>query len=165
MELNVMNDLIKSSRCYGRAYDGDVKECKICEAWRMCKKKMENEFVDAPSHPVPASKDDISISDQAVEESKLEPAKPRPVPEVAAEDLKDPESLDHVEDKPKKTAKKPAKAKTPEPSDLPVFKDMSLEELFDLAKDRGIKLEDFEKYSKDAIKRMRVTMALKKTYL
>ena len=40
-----------------------------------------------------------------------------------------------------------------------------MDELLALAEERGLNLSDFDKYTKEGIKRMRITMALKKTYV
>ena len=39
-----------------------------------------------------------------------------------------------------------------------------MEEITALATERGLNLKDFDKYGNDNIKRMRLTMSIKKTY-
>lgn len=152
MEITSAQEQIKNSRCFGIAYDEKVKECKVCEVAKMCQKQMESGVVQVPSRPAPASKKNISMSDEAVESSTLKPATPRPVPK--SEPAK-PE---------KKTTKKAAEKEQAYADDMPVFKDMEMDDLIALAEERGLKMSDFDKYTKEGIKRMRITMALKKTY-
>ena len=47
---------------------------------------------------------------------------------------------------------------------MPDFKPMEVEKLIKLEKSRGINPSDFDKYTNVGIKKMRVTMALKKAY-
>lgn len=65
-------------------------------------------------------------------------------------------------------AKKPVKEKKQSTAEydesMPDFKPMSVEELESLLTERGGNVADFEKYSNPSIKKMRLTMALKKTY-
>ena len=87
----------------------------------------------------------------------MKPANPRPEPKKSDN-----------ENKTEKTAKKSAKEKTKDEvtynSDMPDFKPMSIEDLVELAKERGLNPADFDKYTHTNIKKMRLTMALKKTY-
>lgn len=141
-----VEEMIKSSSCFGLAYDGSVKECKICEVRTKCKSKCEGGNVELPKKPssVPlADKDEVSMSDSAMAKSKSKENS--------------------------KTAKKPTKQKKKSDvkysDDMPEdFKSMSIDELCDLLKDRGGDPTEFDKYTADNIKRMRLTMAIKKTY-
>ena len=68
-----------------------------------------------------------------------------------------------------KTAKKPvnptkAKKDVKYADDMPDFKAMSVDELCSLIDERGGDSKEFDKYTAENIKRMRLTMALKKTY-
>ena len=47
---------------------------------------------------------------------------------------------------------------------MPDFKAMSVDELCSLIDERGGNSKEFDKYTAENIKRMRLTMALKKTY-
>ena len=60
----------------------------------------------------------------------------------------------------------PAKAKkdVKYADDMPDFKAMSVDELCALIDERGGDSKEFDKYTAENIKRMRLTMALKKTY-
>lgn len=145
---------VKESRCFGIAYDGDVKECKICEVASLCKQKTLGTAKKAPVTPPPAKKSDISNDDSKVS-STMAPATPRPEPKSQKEAAEE-----------KKPAKKAA-SKKPETNyapDMPDFKPMDVDDLMKLAKERGLNPADFDKYTNAAIKKMRVTMALKKTY-
>lgn len=142
-----IDEMIKNSTCFGIAYDGSVKECKICEVRMKCKAKCEGAGgIEVPKKPEQvnlADKDEVSTSDEAAAKS-------------AAKE-KD------------KTAKKPtkkatAKADVKYDDNMPDFKAMSMDELVALLTERGGNPADFDKYTSENIKRMRLTMALKKTY-
>ncbi len=146
MATNSVEEMIKSSSCFGLAYDASVKECKICEVRTKCKSKCEGGNVELPKKPASvalADKDEVSMSDSAVDKSKAK--------EKSA------------------TAKKPVKEKKKSDvkysDDMPEdFKSMSIEELAELLTKRGGDPAEFDKYSAENIKRMRMTMAIKKTY-
>lgn len=136
-----LTQLIKGSRCFGVAWDGGVKECKICEVGEQCRAKMLN-------------KDPKEIT-------KKEEVKPMEEKVANEEVVESPV----VEEKPKK--KKRASKPKPEvhySPDMPEFRPMGVEEMMVLAKERGIDTEPFEAYTSTPIKKMRLTMALKKTY-
>lgn len=142
---NNIEEMIKSSKCFGIAFDGSVKECKICEVRLKCENKCRLGVGETPQKPDSvniADKDEVSSSDEAAAKS-------------AAKE-KD------------KTAKKPTKTKEKTEvqysEEMPDFKAMSIEELAELLNSRGGDASEFDKYDKDAIKRMRMTMAIKKTY-
>ena len=146
-----VEDMIKSSICFGVAYDGSVKECKICEVRTKCKAKCEcgkSDDIELPKKPTKpeqaplADKDEVSTSEEAAEKSRKK--------ELSG------------------TAKKPPKKSKNEDiqyeDDMPDFKGMSVEEIEKLLEDRGGNLGDFEKYANPQIRKMRLTMAVKKTY-
>lgn len=149
-----VEEMIKSSICFGVAYDGSVKECKICEVRTKCKAKCEcgtgsidtDKLPKKPEKPEQAplaDKDEVSNSDKAVEKS-----------------LKKEQSG---------TAKKPPKKQKPSEvryeDGMPNFKEMSIEDIEKMLKDKGEDLSGFEKYVKNPnIHKMRLTMAIKKHY-
>lgn len=143
---NNIEEMIKNSKCFGIAFDGSVKECKICEVRLKCENKCRLGIGETPKKPESvnlADKDEVSTSDAAAAKS-------------AAKEKS-------------KTAKKPAKKDTAKADikyadDMPDFKPMSIDELCQLLNDRGGDASEFDKYSAENIKRMRLTMALKKTY-
>lgn len=141
---------VKESKCFGIAWDGDVKECKICEVAGVCKQRTLGGTKQAPAKPAPAKKSDISADDNKVS-STMKPSNPRPEPKKEAE-------------KPEKKTTAKAKAEVNYDDDMPDFKPMGVDELLELAKKRGLNPADFDKYTNTNIKKMRVTMALKKTY-
>ena len=151
MEITTDVTKVKESKCFGIAWDGDVKECKICEVANLCKQRTLGGTKQAPSKPAPAKKSDISVDDDKV--STMKPSNPRPEPNKDTQ-------------KAEKTEKKATKAKTEMKYDdnMPDFKPMSVDDLLKLAKERGLNPADFDKYTNANIKKMRVTMALKKTY-
>lgn len=143
---NNIEEMIKSSKCFGIAFDGSVKECKICEVRLKCENKCRLGVGETPQKPASvnlADKDEVSTSDVAAAKSNA---------------------------KEKSNAKKPAKEKSTKnevqySDDMPAdFKSMSIEELSELLNSRGGDASEFDKYDKEAIKRMRMTMAIKKTY-
>lgn len=144
---NNIEEMIKSSNCFGIAFDGSVKECKICEVRLKCENKCRCGVGEVPKKPDQANladKDEVSMSDEAMKKSKAKESD--------------------------KTAKKPvkkgaAKADVKYADDMPSdFKSMSIDELCQLLNDRGGDASEFDKYTADNIKRMRLTMAIKKTY-
>lgn len=128
-----------NSTCYGIAFDDKVKECKICEIKQECKMKTEGATVEKPEKP---------------EIKKEEPSKTTKTTKT-------------TKTKTKKASKskqsKQSKPKEPDNPDMPDFKSMSMEELELLAEDRKADM-DWKKYDNAGIRRMRLTMALKKTY-
>lgn len=141
---NNIEEMIKKSTCFGIAYDGSVRECKICEVKLKCENKCRMGIGEVPSKPEPtvmADKDEVSMTDEAMEKSRAKEheAKKKPVKEKKA-------STVVYED------------------GMPDFKPMSIEELEALLTERGGNPADFEKYANLSIKKMRLTMALKKTY-
>lgn len=141
-----IEEMIKNSKCFGVAYDGSVKECKICEVKLKCENKCRCGIGETPKKPESvnlADKDEVSMSDAAISKSKAKEA----------------------DKKAKKPAKKDtAKAEVKYADDMPDFKSMSIEELCQLLNERGGDASEFNKYSAENIKRMRLTMAIKKTY-
>lgn len=136
-----IEDLIKSSICFGVAYDGSVKECKICEVRLKCKSKCEMGTGELPKKPeatTVADTSEVTLKDDA-------PAAPK------------------AEKKPAKAVKKD-KPTVNYADDMPDLKAMEFDALCTLATERGVDLADFEKYSNESIKRMRLTMAIKKTF-
>jgi len=150
---SIDNDAIKNSRCFGVAWDGNVKECKICEAKSLCRQKTEGGGVSQKaSSEAPKEK----IADT----SKVAPAQPRPTPH---NDTKSSETKpDAAETKKPKSAAKTNSVEYDD--DMPNFKEMELEDLLKLATKKGIDVKSFDKITAANIKRMRITMALKKTY-
>lgn len=139
-----IEEMIKKSTCFGIAYDGTVRECKICEVHLKCENKCRmgnsDEATQKPASAPMADIDEASLTDEAAAKSRAK------------------------EEKVKKSLKE-KKAPTAEYSeDMPDFKPMSLDELESLLTERGGNVDDFAKYTNPSIKKMRLTMALKKTY-
>ena len=140
------NEQILQSKCFGEAYDRSVEECKKCEVWKLCYQKCNG----------------------YVQPNNLSDTEPETIVDVLYKQANGDDTPDEKPE-PKKPAKKPARKKKQMPKkeyspDMPVFKDMSMEELIDLCKTKDIDLEQFERFSSQQIKRMRVIMALKKLY-
>lgn len=130
-------EAIKASRCFGVAYDSSVKECKMCEVCKLCKQKSEG--------IIPA-KEDLT-------------EKTNPVDTVVKSD-KRPEPKE--QSKPAKKQKQSASKEYS--SDMPDFKPMSIEDITNLAAERGVDVSEYDKYTATNIKRMRLIMAIKATY-
>ena len=142
---NTIEEMIKKSTCFGIAYDGTVRECKICEVKLKCESKCRLGLGETPQKPASvavADKEEVSMTDEAMEKSKV---KEKTV-------------------KAKKTVKEKANSVEYDES-MPDFKPMSVGELEKLLAERGGNVSDFDKYVNPAIKKMRLTMALKKTYV
>lgn len=138
---NSIEEMIKNSICFGVAYDPSVKECKICEVKLKCKSKCGCGVDDMDELPKKPEATDIADKQEVTfDDTKKVTKKPTTV-------------------KPEKKKKEVEYAE-----DMPDLKSMSFDEIKDLAVNRGIDLSDFDKYNNDNIKRMRLTMALKKTY-
>lgn len=151
---------IKSSKCFGIAWDGECKECNMCEVSNLCKQRTLGGAKPSVSKPVTTTKEENA--EEPV--STMKPATSRPEPKNAAE-----QEATEVEEAPAKqeTKSKPKKDKeeVQYSDDMPEFKSMSVEELLTLAKERGLNPASFDKYTNTNIKKMRITMALKKTYV
>ena len=136
-----IEEMILSSTCFGVAWDGTVKECKVCEVRSKCEAKCKGAVPSAESKPesIPfATIEEVS----ATEEKANEP----------------------VKEKAKKPAKVP-KAEVNYSPDMPDFKSLTMDELTELLVDRGGNPKDYDRYNNDAIKKMRMIMFLKKTYI
>ena len=140
-----IEEMIKESICFGVAYDSSVKECKICEVRTKCKAKCEcgtGELPEKPDSVVLADKEEVSLSEDAMNKTKAK--------ETSG------------------TGKKPVKQKKKSDikysEDMPDFKQMTMEDIENLLTERGGDLKDFEKYQNVNIRKMRLIMALKKTF-
>lgn len=141
-----VEEMIKKSTCFGIAYDSSVHECRICEVKLRCESKCRCGVGEVPQKPesvVLADKDEVSMTEEAMEKSR---AKER----------------DAKAKKPLRERKQSTAAEYDE--SMPDFKPMSVEDLENLLTERGGNVADFQKYTNLSIKKMRLTMALKKTY-
>lgn len=138
------NQKIKESKCFGFAYDKDAPECKICEVANLCAQRVMN-GVKKPT-PSPTVKKNTAAENTS---DTMKPETTRPEPQKEAT-------------KPTKKKESKKSSKNYDPS-MPDFKAMSNEDLDKLAVERGLDLEGFN-YSNVSIRRMRLTMAIKKTY-
>ena len=130
-------EVISKSTCFGLAHDETVPECKICDVKGSCKAKMEGGLGGSP---IPTTR---TIST---------PPEEKPKTTTAPKSKK-------ADSKPKTPAKQKETPTTP--SNMPDFKPMKLPELEELAKSRGVEWKD---YGNENITRMRLIMALKKSY-
>lgn len=135
-------EALEASTCFGIAHDETVPECMQCDVKAQCKKKSEG--VDLPTPTTRVLK----------EEPVLEVVKPKSTPKTA------PKKTETKKAAPAPKAKAETKKVTPS-GNIPDFKSLALEELKDMAKERDV---DWKDYGNDQITRMRLIMALKKTY-
>ena len=143
--MQTVEEQIKDSCCFGKGFDPFVDDCKRCGAKNAC------ENLCRLNHGV-------------------NPLITKPAPTVLAEpqDILDPESSKTQSETPKprikEVVKKKEKTKNVEyDPNMPVFKDMSLEDLLDLANKRGAQPGQFDQLTNVSYKRMRVIMFLKTT--
>ncbi len=140
---------IQNSRCFGVAFDKDASECKICQVKNVCQQRCMADV----KKPTPAAKPTVKKNTAAENTTEtMKPATARPEPQKEA--AKAPA---------KKSSAKKASSKEYDPN-MPDFKPMALEDLENLAVERGLNLEDYNKYADVSIRRMRLTMGIKKTY-
>lgn len=186
-----IEDMIKSSKCFGIAYNSRVRECKICEVAQRCQRACENpkgsdtkdDTAKTTTDTPDTTKADVTTTDEPVTETASEPT-PEEKPKASktrakrakagtkVSKAKDSTTVDNDSDskptadkggetEPKK--EKPVKHYSP---DMPEFKKMSVDQLFDLLEERTDKKrsEFIERYKSKSILRMRLIMAIKKTY-
>jgi hypothetical protein len=143
-------EALKQSTCFGIAHDEEVPECRQCDVKGQCKAKSEG-VMNIPTPTVKPKK--------AVSETKSEPKPKATTPKKPTTTTKSATPVS----KPSTTAQKHA-PKTTQPSgggNAPDFKPMGLDELKALAEQRNVEWKD---YGNDNITRMRLIMALKKSY-
>lgn len=136
-------EALKSSTCFGLAHDETVPECKQCDVRAQCKVKSEGEM----NIPIPKGKATVAPSTKEVAKKEA-PKKP----------TKKADKPTPVKKESKPAPKKQASSNT---GDVPDFKTMSLDDLKSLASKRSVEWKD---YGNDQITRMRLIMALKKSY-
>lgn len=136
-------EALQLSTCFGLAHDDTVPECKQCDVKGQCKAKSEG-GVSVPLPTVKPKK--ASTTDKPAE-------KPKATSKSTTATTKSTTAKPKAPEKPKAT---PVAS-----GDIPDFKPMTLEDLKSLAKDRNVEWKD---YGNDQITRMRLIMALKKSY-
>lgn len=137
--------VIKSSTCFGLAHDDTVPECKMCDVKAQCMKKTAGADI-----PVPTERTKPERPAKPAAEKPPKPAKP------STETASKP-AAEQSASKPKK----PAKPATEPVGNQPNFKEMSLDDLKALAAERSVSWKD---YGNDNITRMRLIMAIRKSY-
>lgn len=144
-------EMINASQCFGVAFDSTVSECKQCDVHLRCEQKCRMGRAMVPTRPMPtmlASSMDVLEPDSTPQQ----PAKPTSTskPKMTSPPIK-------------KTVKDTVKSKSYDPA-MPEFKGMTLQQLEKMVVERGGDLAEFDKYKAENIRRMRLTMYLKKTY-
>lgn len=162
-------EIMQESTCFGIAHSDDVPECKQCDLKRQCKSKSEGEVeTSSKAKPKPTATVDQMMDSAA---KRIKESKSR-VKSTMADPMEGKGAL--LSDKPKatttsKTTKK-AKPNKPTPKqkttssgsdNMPVFKDMSFDELCELATERNV---EWKEYGNQSITRMRLIMGLKSSY-
>ncbi|WCS68545.1 hypothetical protein Goe16_01310 [Bacillus phage vB_BsuM-Goe16] len=144
--------ILEESTCFGIGHDPNMKECKMCDVREQCKAKTQGMSVPTPTRKKPE------------EVAPAQPKKEKPTTKKSTA-KKSSEKEEKKETAPKsketKAKSKPKKAKAPENPNLPNFKEMSFEELVELAKERNVEWKD---YNSPNITRMRLIMGLKASY-
>lgn len=158
-------ELIQQSGCFGFAYDPDVRECQRCDVKTKCEARCRATMVSKPATVTIAAPADVD-SEAEVKTSAKVLVVPQLNKKAEEKPIEKPKKVEKPAEpkpeKPKKAVEKPVINYSP---DMPAFKDLPMEELEKLAAERGIDVPSvIEKYSAPNIKRMRLTMALKKTY-
>lgn len=149
-----IEEMIKDSMCFGIAYDGKCRECKICEVSMKCEAKCRSGIGDVPEKPskvVLADIDEVSETEVA--------AKKTATKEKAA-----PKTTTKAKPAGKKSTSTSTKAEKKYDPEMPNFTPMSMDELIAMLPERGLNVADFDKYSEDRIRRMRIVQKLKATY-
>lgn len=145
-------EMINASQCFGVAFDPTVSECKQCDVHLRCEQKCRMGRAMIPTRPMSTM--------LAGPMDVLEPDNPQP---KSAPAPKPKTTLPHQSSTPKKTVKDAVKSKNYSP-DMPEFKGLTLQQMEKMVVERGGNLADFDKYKAENIRRMRLTMFLKKTY-
>ena len=138
--LKVNADTLKTlqeSTCFGIAFDDEIPECKKCDVKLQCRSRAAGEKVKTPTE---------------------KEAKEKPVAKAATE--KKVKSTPTADKKPAKVDK-PKAAHKVDSADMPKFKEMSWDELTELATKNEI---TWKEYGNENINRMRIIMQLKKLY-
>ncbi|WIT25862.1 hypothetical protein [Bacillus phage SPO1L1] len=144
--------ILEESTCFGIGHDPNVKECKMCDVREQCRAKTQGMNVPTPTRKKP---------------EEVAPAQPKEKPTTKKTTAKKTTSKEEKEapkakeTKPKTSKPKAKKAKAPDNPNLPNFKEMSFEDLVELAKERKVEWKD---YNSPNITRMRLIMGLKASY-
>ena len=152
-------EALQQSTCFGIAHDENVPECKQCDVRAQCKKKSEG-FLNIPTpiaKPKKATTSSTTKKDKPTSKASTTASKSKATKSVASK------STAKTTTKSTSTVKKAeTKKSTPVPTgNMPDFKSMSLDELKELAAERNVEWKD---YGNAQITRMRLIMALKKSY-
>lgn len=142
---------LEASTCFGIAHDDTVPECKQCDVKAQCKAK-----VDGANIQTPKSK---PLKSPAPDNVKIEKKVEKPAPSRASSEPVVSTPKPAKKEQPVKKQEK-KEDKTTDPN-IPDFKNMDLDSLVSLAKQRNVEWKD---YGNDNITRMRLIMSLKKSY-
>lgn len=146
-------EMIQASQCFGVAFDPTVSECKQCDVHLRCEQKCRMGRAMVPTRPMSTM---LAGPMDVLEPTDKPQSKPTstPKPKTAPAQQSAP---------PKKTVKDAVKSKSYDPA-MPEFKGLTLQQLEKMVVERGGDLAEFDKYKAENIRRMRLTMYLKKTY-
>lgn len=145
-------EMIQASQCFGVAFDPTVSECKQCDVHLRCEQKCRMGRAMVPTRPMSTMlAGPMDVLEPTDNQSK---STSTPKPKTAPAQQSAP---------PKKTVKDAVKSKNYDPA-MPEFKGLTLQQLEKMVVERGGDLAEFDKYKAENIRRMRLTMYLKKTY-
>lgn len=142
---------MESSPCFGKAFEPTVKECKMCDLQQECAAKTKSNSVFNEMKKLNPE------TEQALK--KAEANKPKVPFPTQPQEPEEKETAAAPVEKPAKPKKEKKQQEIPE--GMPNTKGMSVEELKELLEARGGTCKHYES---PAIYKMRLIMALKKTY-
>ena len=152
-----VEEMIKNSQCFGVAFDSKVPECKTCDVKTKCEAKCRSASKPLASKPLPTLVAEVEeITTKVTSQPKVANTEKENKPSAQKQEKT-------VQQPTKKTVKETVTSKSYS-SDMPEFKTLSMEQLEEIAVQRGANLADFEKFTAPNIRRMRLTMFLKKTF-
>jgi len=141
---------LEESTCFGIAHDETVPECKQCDVRAQCKARTEGADIPTPNGRVAPTPKASATPATTTEKA------PKPKSSTGAK-----KSTSSTTATGKSPSKPKANKATTDNSNYPDFKAMTNDELSELASERGVEVKD---YGNESINRMRMIMALKKSY-
>lgn len=148
-------EMINASQCFGVAFDPTVSECKQCDVHLRCEQKCRMGRTTMPTRPMST----MLAGPMDVLEPATTSQQPKSTPTSKPKTSTSAQPSTPI----KKTVKDAVKSKNYDPA-MPEFKGLTLQQMEKMVVERGGDLADFEKYKAENIRRMRLTMYLKKTY-
>lgn len=168
-------EIMQESTCFGIVHSDDVPECKQCDVKAQCKSKTEAGMVqpEPPKRKFPNVEDMLNKQVEDMKEAKkAKSASPTVNPMEGKDALLAGKPTSKAKPTTKPSTKKPKSEKPPKSTpkrkttssgsdNMPIFKDMDINELSELAAKRNV---EWKEYGNASITRMRLIMALKSSY-